>query len=51
MLARKIEQVVRDYGRLRSVVPLGTLCTKKDYELAVEALDHARIKGARLEYF
>lgn len=39
MLARKIEQVVRDYDRLRSVVPLGTLRTKKDYERAVDALD------------
>lgn len=39
MLANKIERVVRDYGRLRAVVPLGTLHTKKDYERAVEALD------------
>ena len=39
MLARKIEQVARDYDRLRSVVPLGTLRTKKDYERAVNALD------------
>ena len=39
MLARKIEQVVRDYDRLRAVVPLGTLRTKKDYERAVDALD------------
>ena len=39
MLARKIEQVVRDYDRLRAVVPLGTLRTKKDYGRAVDALD------------
>lgn len=39
MLARKIEQVVRDYDRLREVVPLSTLRTKKDYERAVDALD------------
>jgi HTH-type transcriptional regulator / antitoxin HigA len=39
MLAKKVEQVVRDYDRLRSVVPLGTLRTKKDYERAVDALD------------
>ena len=39
MLANKIEQVVRDYGRLCAVVPLATLRTKKDYERAVEALD------------
>jgi len=39
MLAKKIEEVVRDYSRLRAVVPLGTLRTKKDYERAVDALD------------
>lgn len=39
MLARKMEQVVRDYDRLRAVVPLGRLRTKKDYEHAVHALD------------
>ena len=39
MLAKKMEQVVRDYDRLRAVVPLGTLRTKKDYERAVAALD------------
>ena len=27
MLARKIEQIVRDYDRLRAIVPLGTLRT------------------------
>jgi hypothetical protein len=35
MLANKIDQVVRDFGRLRAVVPLGTLRTKKDYDRAV----------------
>ena len=39
MLASKIERVVRDYDRLRAVVPLATLRTKKDYERAVAALD------------
>ena len=39
MLAKKIEQAVRDYDRLRAVVPLATLRTKKDYERAVAALD------------
>lgn len=39
MLAKKIEQVARDYDRLRTVVPLGTLRTKKDYDRAVDALD------------
>lgn len=39
MLANKIDQVVRDFGRLRAVVPLGTLRTKKDYDRAVETLD------------
>jgi len=39
MLANKIIQAVRDFGRLRTVVPLGTLRTKKDYERAVETLD------------
>lgn len=39
MLAKKIEEVIRDYSRLRTVIPLGTLRTKKDYERAVEALD------------
>lgn len=39
MLANEIEQVVKEYGRLRAVVPLGTLRTKKDYARAVEMLD------------
>jgi HTH-type transcriptional regulator/antitoxin HigA len=39
MFADKIEQAARDYDRLRAVVPLGTLRTKKDYDRAVDALD------------
>lgn len=39
MLANRIQEVIRDYRRLRSVVPLGTLRTKKDYARAVAALD------------
>jgi len=39
MLANKIDQVVRDFVRLRTIVPLGTLRTKKEYDRAVETLD------------
>ncbi len=39
MQANKLEQVVRDYRRLRAMAPLGTLRTKKEYERAVEMLD------------
>lgn len=39
MLAHQFEQVIRDYRRLRTLVPLGTLRTKKDYTRAVEMLD------------
>ena len=39
MLAHQFDQVIRDYRRLRTVVPLGTLRTKKDYTRAVEMLD------------
>lgn len=34
-----MRELVRDYCRLRSVVPLGKLRTKKDYNRAVETLD------------
>lgn len=34
-----LDQVIRDYRRLRTLVPLGTLRTKKDYARAVEMLD------------
>ncbi len=39
MQANKLEQVVRDYRRLRAMVPLGTLHTKKEYESAIDILD------------
>ena len=39
MLANRIQEVIRDYRRLRTVVPLGTLRTKKDYARAVATLD------------
>lgn len=39
MQANQFDQVIRDYRRLRTLVPLGTLRTKKDYARAVEMLD------------
>jgi HTH-type transcriptional regulator/antitoxin HigA len=39
MQAHQFDQVIRDYRRLRALVPLGTLRTKKDYARAVEMLD------------
>lgn len=39
MQAHQFDQVIRDYRRLRTLVPLGTLRTKKDYTRAVEMLD------------
>ena len=39
MLAHQFDQVIRDYRRLRTLVPLGTLRSKKDYARAVEMLD------------
>ncbi len=39
MQTNKFEQVVRDYRRLRTMAPLGTLRTKKEYERAVDMLD------------
>ena len=36
MQAYQFDQVIRDYRRLRTLVPLGTLRTKKDYTRAVE---------------
>ncbi len=39
MLANEMKEVIQDYRRLRAVVPLGTLRTKKDYARAVETLD------------
>lgn len=39
MQTHQFDQVIRDYRRLRTLVPLGTLRTKKDYTRAVEMLD------------
>jgi HTH-type transcriptional regulator/antitoxin HigA len=39
MLAAEMKKVMEEYRRLRSVVPLGTLHTKKEYERAVQMLD------------
>ncbi len=39
MLANRMQEMIRDYRRLRTVVPLGTLRTKKDYARAVASLD------------
>ena len=39
MLAKKIEQANKDYRKIRAVVPLGVLRSKKDHEKAVKTLD------------
>lgn len=39
MTAREMKQVAQEYRRLCTLVPLGTLRTKKDYERASEMLD------------
>ncbi len=39
MLANQMKEVAREYRRLRAVVPLGTLRTKKEYVRAVGLLD------------
>jgi len=39
MLANRMQKLIREYRRLRAVVPLGTLRTKKEYERAVGLLD------------
>ena len=39
MSANRMKEVIQEYRRLRAVVPLGTLRTKKDYARAVEMLD------------
>ncbi len=39
MQAHQFDQVIRDYRRLRTLVPLGTLRSKRDYARAVEMLD------------
>lgn len=39
MQAHQLDQIIRDYRRLRTLVPLGPLRTKKDHARAVEMLD------------
>lgn len=39
MTVYQMKEVAKEYRRLRAVVPLGTLRTKKDYARAVEMLD------------
>jgi HTH-type transcriptional regulator/antitoxin HigA len=39
MLAKRLDQAVRDYRRLRTLVPLGPVRTRKEYERAVALLD------------
>lgn len=39
MTAYQMKEVAQEYRRLRAVVPLGTLLTKKDYARATEMLD------------
>ncbi|TAM47361.1 MAG: transcriptional regulator [Gammaproteobacteria bacterium] len=38
-MAKRLDQAVRDYRRLRTLVPLGPVRTRKDYERAVALLD------------
>jgi HTH-type transcriptional regulator/antitoxin HigA len=39
MSTAKIQEAVREYRHLRTIVPLGTLRTQKDYDRAVSTLD------------
>ncbi|HEX9811662.1 MAG TPA: transcriptional regulator [Burkholderiales bacterium] len=39
MLEKEMDQAAREYKRLRAMVPLGTLRTRKEYERAVRTLD------------
>ena len=39
MQAAEIKEIMQEYRRLRAVVPLGSLRTKKEYRRAVEMLD------------
>lgn len=39
MLAAEMKRIMQEYRRLRAVVPLGSLRTKKEYERAIEMLD------------
>ena len=39
MLATEMKQIMQEYRRLRAVVPIGSIFTKKEYERAVGLLD------------
>lgn len=39
MTTRQMKAIIHEYRRLRTLVPLGTLRTKKDYARAVAMLD------------
>jgi HTH-type transcriptional regulator/antitoxin HigA len=39
MSATEMKEIMQEYRRLRAVIPLGSLRTKKEYERAVEMLD------------
>lgn len=39
MSANQLQRMIRDYQRLRTLIPLGPLRTKKEYTRAVETLD------------
>ena len=39
MLAAEMKRIMQEYRRLRAVVPLGSIRTKKEYERAVGLLD------------
>lgn len=39
MLATEMKRIMQEYRRLRAVVPLGSIRTKKEYERAVDFLD------------
>ena len=39
MSATEMKKILQEYRRLRAVIPLGSLRTKKEYERAVEMLD------------
>jgi len=39
MSANEMREIMQEYRRLRALVPLGNLRTKKEYERAVEMLD------------
>ena len=39
MLATEMDRIMQEYRRLRAVVPLGSIRTKKEYERAIGLLD------------